>query len=1853
MGTKEDGATSEEMKAELSGAGSLPTSAEEQLSGNSLLQKLKQSRSHSAGWITRSINQWNGQQFDSVPVVEILRDRITSQMKRLQQYHDKYVSAIDDDNEFDDAEKWMEEELGKITQVLADMDQCINRLKSSVNLNSPSTSGPVAPVLPPESSEQQIAPGSSGSSQAQQPESQMSRSLPQSNDATTSQTGDPLTGRPDRRPLDAWIDDLEVGVETFNPANVSTNEDLPQIIARLELDRDLPKVALPVFDGSPLLWPRFIEQFYTQVHSRPGLNDTRRMDRLQSHVSADAKRLIQGLGYSGQNYAQSLKELKFAFGHRAAVAKAYINAVMSGSVIPSGDAVALRNFYISVRDCITTLNQMNYTGELNSSEVLQRTARRIPNDKRGKWNEFVRGVYQQREPCLLDLQKWLKDRVEADFNPYAVAVVPNKQPSVSRPTSFPHVQHTTLNTSAEDNTEQNSFSLCRLCSLSHQLSRCPTYLSMSGSERYAYVRENRLCFNCLSATHRIADCRSAVLCREPGCGRKHHTSLHRDRPPSISTAENEHQVNNIQSKKPKVYFQVLPVVVQGLNGRNVKTYALLDSGSDITMINTDLAKTLGLKGQPRSLTVQTLTSATTVPSSKVTFTIKACDEPDGQSMLIREAWTTNRNFNCSSLQTSEVCHLEHVKDLHLVNVENDEVKILIGANVPKAHLQLEVREGQFEGPVAIHTHLGWCLMGSNSYDGVNNASARVNLIIAEEERLEQQIQQFWSTEAFGVTADLKTPMSVDDQSAMIVLKERTEFVNGHYVVPMLWKEKSSEMPNNREMAEKRFTALARRLSFDSTIKEKYSSVLNGYIAKGHARKMTTEEVLQRSSNTWYLPHFCVLNPRKPDKVRVVFDAAAKFNNTSLNTELITGPDLINSLFGVLLRFRTKSVALVADIADMFHQVRVTPTDADALRFFWKEDLDKPGPPDVYQMLVHIFGASDSPCCANFALRQVAVEESHSKTMAASTILSNFYVDDMLKSTDDASEAVSLVNDLTEILSGRGFKLTKWMSSSKEVLASIPKDRLTSPEMNLDLDDLPVERTLGVGWNVEQDAFIFQQTFNHEITTKRKIVGAVSSIFDPCGFLTPFTFRAKCLIQELWRCRIDWDETIPDHLYSQWQEWLAELKCLHNLSIPRYLGLRNDCKSELHLFCDASEMGFASVAYLRIVKEDIHCVLLAGKSHVAPIKVSLTIPKLELQGAVMSTRLATSLTAELQLDIENTVFWTDSLTVLRYISNRSKRFKVFVANRVSEILENSSVDQWRYVPSHQNPADKATRKLPAAQLTLEEMWFHGPSFLWQNRDNWPCNIAVGEPDENDENLKKNVNYAQAQPFTCDTLRQWNLADVIEIKKFSSWFALCKRTAWVLRAVRNFLASCFHQIPPMTDHKLTCDEMNVAEVCLVRCAQQQGFPEDFKRLSQGNELHENSKLRPLQPFFDGSCDAVRVGGRMRKDEQEIESKHQLLLPYEHHVTQLIVADAHLKLLHGGPEHMIATVRQRYWPVKCRMIAKKVMHSCMYCLRRTVKPAVPLMADLPRQRITSHTRPFYFSAVDYFGPMTVKRARSHVKRWGCLFTCLTTRAIHLELAESLETDDFIMVLSCFISRRGRPSEMYSDNGTNFRGIEKELRDGLSTMDQDKIHCYLLKNGVKWNFIPPHAPHFGGAWERLVRTVKTALRATLKEQCVSEMVLRTALLEVEAAVNSRPLTYNSSEPSDFTALSPNHFLYGGHSTVSPLGEFHKSEINSRKRWRQAQVVSDHLWQRWLKEYLPSLTVRTKWTIEKRNHQVNDLVLIVDPKVPRGQWILGRIIEVLPSDDGRVRAVRVKTSSGIFTRPVAKICVLEECMDC
>lgn len=960
---------------------------------------------------------------------------------------------------------------------------------------------------------------------------------------------------------------------------------------------------------------------------------------------------------------------------------------------------------------------------------------------------------------------------------------------------------------------------------------------------------------------------------------------------------------------------------------------------------------------------------------------------------------------------------------------------------------------------------------------------------------------------------------------------------------------------------------------------------------------------------------------------------------------------------------------MADIEKMFYQVRVPIEDSRYLRFLWWPSGEMDKEPEEFQMLVHLFGGVSSPSCANYALQKTAEDNAeHFDKDTIQTVRRNFYVDDCLKSVEDNQQASRLVDQLRQLLAKGGFRLTKWVSNAYDVIQSVPVSERASSVKELDLENLPVERALGILWDVQSDTFRFKIAVKDRPPTRRGILSVISSIYDPLGFVAPLILPAKAILRDLCRKGLDWDDRIPLEDLKRWQDWLQELPKLEQFAVERCLRPKNFGRivsSQLHNFSDASGEGYGAVTYLRVVNEagNVHCAFLMGKSRQTPQK-SVTIPRLELSAAVVATRLNKMMQHELDVALEEEFFWTDSTCVLSYITNKEKRFQTFVANRITTIHEGSRPDQWNYVDTDSNPADDASRGLSAEDIIHQSRWINGPPFLWEAEDRWPKRpeISVEIKEDDPEVKRERKTFSVASTVEADFLNR-------VVQSCSSWYKLKKLMAWILRYRSNLLRECRRRkegtakvLVSEIPSPISVEEMHSAEIEVLKYVQRQCFREELVCL-QGKEskvelkksvrarrtgsVKKSSSIAKLDPELRD--DLLCVGGRLRHAPIEQEQRHPVILPKKHHVVDLIVRHYHLLSGHSGQEYVLSLIRKSYWIIKGRVAVRRVVNRCFSCRRRQAPFKTQKMADLPADRVTPNKPPFSFVGVDCFGPFWVKRARSQVKRYGVLYTCLATRAIHLEVAQSMDTDSFLNSMRRFIARRGVPEVMRSDNGSNFVGGCKELREAISGWNKSQIHEFLLQRNVKWLFNPPSGSHFGGVWERCIRTVRKILVALMKEQPLDDEGLTTLMCEVESIVNGRPITKSSDDPSDSEALTPSHLLLLRSGPRLPPGVFRKEDGYSRRRWRQVQYLADVFWRRWIREYLPQLQERQKWTYPSRNFAVDDIVLVVDDRVPRSSWPLGRIISVRKnSTDEHVRSVTVKTRTSQYDRPVDKIVLLE-----
>jgi hypothetical protein len=1199
------------------------------------------------------------------------------------------------------------------------------------------------------------------------------------------------------------------------------------------------------------------------------------------------------------------------------------------------------------------------------------------------------------------------------------------------------------------------------------------------------------------------------------------------------------------------------------------------------------------------------------------------------------------------------------KWVHLRNVEfprveaNSKVDMLIGLDYAELHSSNQEIRGRPGEPIARLTPLGWTCVGipSPSSSPLQTNFART-YFIQDEAELVLTLRKFWEVEEVNSE---RYCMSSNDRQLMQQARETMEYSNGRYTVAIPWKDGGPELPNNYEMAAKRLENTERRLLKDPTVQHSYCATIRQYEEKGYIQRVGNTATSKPEECAWLLPHFPVIRPDKTTtKTRIVFDASATHNGMSLNQAINQGPKLQRELTDVLTRFRKNPVALVCDIAEMYLQVEIAPADRKYFRFLWR-DTNANKPPDIYEFSRIVFGVNCSPFLAQFVSQQHAVKLEREFPRAAETVLKSTYMDDSMDSVADAQQGILLYKQLSQLWRLAGMHTRKWLSNSDTVLACIPsEDR--AMEMEIEGDQLQGAKTLGVLWLAKDDVFTFHYNQPDEafIYTKRSVLKKVAALFDPLGFLAPFTVRAKMILQKMWMSGLGWDEALDTELKAEAENWFTELADISEVHITRCLQSSESEKlisMKLHVFADASAEAYGAVVYTRCVYESKHvsCHFVSAKTRVAPL-ISTSIPRLELMAAVLALRLGISAANALEIEKSDITFWTDSMNVLCWIRNHSRSYKPFIANRVGEIQSTTDPVQWKHVSTKENPADIASRGCTVLDLAHRDIWWNGPDFLSTTEDSWPLQpVKTTAPTEF---LEERKTWKTPQQLTMLTSNYTavRLSDRLDPTRYSDWRRLTRVQAWVLRFANN----CRVSSPDRVGGEISCDELKESEILLLKACQQETFSDEYRALLQQKSLPTHSKLTVLNPQLDEDG-LMRSNSRLVNAEiLPYEARYPIILPRKHHITQLIVKLEHEQGAHVcGTNQILSSLSNKYWIMSAREAIREWERSCMQCKRRTAKTATQIMGPLPHSRLKlpEPLRSFAHTALDFAGPFITIRGRGKCreKRYLCLFTCMATRAVHLEMAYGLDTDSFLNALYRFANRRGWPDQFTSDNGRNFVGASRELGELVAQLSQDKITKSTTSYSVKWNFNPPAAPHFGGVFEIMIKAAKRAVYAILGSADVTDEELSTAFIGAEALLNSRPLTYQSANPQDITPLTPSHFLHGelGRS-AAPVPEPAENLNHVRRRWRRVQELIRHFWHRWLQEWIPSLGSRKKWTSSTRDFAIGDVVIVMNSETVRGQWPLGRITEVMPGKDGHVRVVKVQVGKTVFTRSINYLCPLE-----
>lgn len=1624
----------------------------------------------------------------------------------------------------------------------------------------------------------------------------------------------------------------------------------------------LPTISIPTFDGSYERWLEFRDTYLSLVHNSTEISHIQKFHYLKSSLSGSAALVIDSLEFSAANYKVAWELITNRYNNSRLLIHNHVKALFSIQSLAKESPALLRKLIDTILKNIRALKLLGEPTDSWDTLIIYIVVSKLDNVTEREWEQHKSTLLRGDSTAKLtlnDLLGFLKDRADM----LETLIVSHSKGSDSRKQSAAVVPKVHCNVSTtKPSTKQRSFrKQCLLCNANHSLYACQRFLDLTHDEKTQFITNKKLCENCLRTGHSLIDCRFGP-CRK--CNIKHNTLLHRDgstentvtkRAVTLLSAgidkqcestgstamatEYAHMQNTLQtqshvacedsnalqaSSMQPVLLSTALVEIHDDNTNNRRTTrVLLDSGSQRCIITKSLCESLNV---PLIQSTQQITG--------VGNTVTQCTQTCNVTLL---SLNGNYKTNIQCLVLPEITSTMQSMDLTVTELripdyiqladpkfhEAQPIELLIGADLFWDLLD-EGRIRLAKGPYLQNTRLGWVISGPIFSKTPQNTNSQCFFT----QTIDAQLRRFWELEELSPPVDAFTDEERACENHFIQTTKRE--ADGRFCVTIPFKESPETLGETRKQAERRFVSLEKRLERSPDLKNMYKDFMSEYSSLGHMTRVDSY-----GDPHFFMPHHGVLRIQSTStKLRAVFDASARSSTgKSLNDLQMVGPAIQGDLLSILLRFRLHAYVACADIEKMYRQCLVDKSQRELQLILWR---DSPSDAfNVYQLNTVTYGTASAPFLAVRCLKQLALE--CADPTVARTINEDFYVDDLCTGADTIEEITHICRETEKQLNLGCLPLRKWVFNYD--CDTLQFDSICASR-ELSLGEHTHSKTLGLGWYNKTDELHFhtELTPNLKPLTKRVILSELSQIFDPLGLLSPTIMIAKILLQKLWLLKLTWDDPVPSDVKHSWELFVSNLSELNSLRIPRHVKGNEPLSIELHLFTDASQNAFGSCAYVRtFCRNGSVCVrLICSKGKVMPLK-PISIPRAELCSALLGAKLYTKIKESLRCRFDRVMFWTDSTIVLGWLRMAPRLLKTFVQTRTSLIQEMTNEHSWHHVRSKENPADLVSRGLHLDDLRSCVLWWEGPAFL---RDpDFDCS-SVGAPPRVEPQDLPEVNI-KSLALSCQVKADIH---IFNFMRFSNFIRMTRACAYVLRFIFN--AHNKHHDRRTAD--LSTTELVQSKHTLARLSQMESFPEDYQLLLTNKTLDKSSKLLGLNLFMDENS-VLRVGGRLQNSDFHFDKKHPILISASHHLALLLFRSQHVALMHAGPQLLLYSIREEWWPIGGRNLARKVVHDCVTCARLRAKTLKPIMGNLPKERLMPGF-PFMRCGVDYAGPVSVLnrkgRGAKTEKAYICLFICFATRAIHLELVGDLSSDAYLLALKRFISRRGKPAEIFSDNGKNFVGLKNNFAQFLSSCSNE-ITEYAASQDIKFSFIPPYAPHFGGLWEAGIKSCKGHVRRVVRNANLTFEEFSTVLAQIEAILNSRPLTPMSSEPNDFLPLSPGHFLVGRPLTAPASNNLDTVPMNRLSRYEKVEQMRQHFWARWSKEYVSELQTRCKWKEGHAGLTKDTLVVIKEDNLPPLKWLLGRIINTVPGKDGVSRVADVRTATGVIRRAFSKICPL------
>ena len=1392
----------------------------------------------------------------------------------------------------------------------------------------------------------------------------------------------------------------------------------------------------------------------------------------------------------------------------------------------------------------------------------------------------------------------------------------------------------------------------------------------------------RKCYRCGNDNHLVRDCTvpPTIVCRR--CGRRGHIERacnHNDGD-QITQANmnvNEHGTENLNDPtvgncNTNLNSVRLPVETVNTQWGNCTT--LWDTGSAVNLVSESWINAKGIKGKKCKLKYKVVDGASTeldshlyeinlVDANGETHTIAAY----GIKHLSSSAWPVNDETLDKIRQETEI-------DSSLIDTSVGAVHLLIGSGCLKMF------------PETVHKTQEFCVMQSKfgvkpyliaggtqsqphknapvyntEYVHIHPMFEVCNTMVKQAEEL-----KFMSGEDLGIRPApiCKTCKNCEickPAAQFLTLRDHMELnvIKNNLTYDVKAKRWSASYPflkepsvllNNYEAAVQVLKRRERKLIKDGNAMM-YNDQIKDFVARGVIRQLKQEEMENWTGPVRYVDHREVYKEGATTPLRIVINSSFKRGNElSLNDILMKGPNVLTHIFDVLCRWRMYPVAIIGDISKMYHNVGTGEMERHLRRMLWRE-CDQTKDPDTYCFEVVTFGDRPAGCIVVSALKATANMFSFIAPRAAEVITTDTYMDDLVTGANSEKEAKELVTQVEEIAGRGGFKFKKFVMSKAE-----GED-----------GENETEKILGVPWKPKDDTLKVKVDLNHNKKirgqrekpirleaipyTRRVCLRLVNGVFDPLGMFAAVTVRMKMLMKKHFVASDKykkWDKPLEAEDCLEWERLLKDIQRLSDIAIPRHVGMKEAARTMLVCYADASKEAMCCAVYIRSEDKNgmVKVQLIASKTKVTPIKAE-TIPRLELCAALFGARLSEKVFMSInnqsmaddgnETTVQNTIhdryMILDSKITLGSL-NKGDLSNSFNGHCIAEIRSKTEKTTFAWVQSDQNIADLGSRGTVPAKVSEDSTWQRGPDWLQEPVEKWPIEI------QKLEELPSILNM--------DTRES-----LVDCEKYSNLHQLHKVTALCLKFVKNMKEK----------QKKTQLCTNYKEIRLSPLDYKEAETYWLKQVSLSTlDLLESGKLRSLRPIkvWDAENNHIKVmtSGRLGKllkvgyDVEEL----QILDP-KHHYSRLILKEIH-EQCHESDDKVIWKSRNRFWIPKARRVVSRIRQECYKCRLLQKKLCEQMMAPLPGTRVLPSPA-WTYTSIDLFGPLEhadMVRKRLKEKCWGVIFTCCVSRAVHIDLTQAYHTDALIQTIRRFMSLRGCPKEILSDQGTQLVACHKELAVMLELMDWSLIDGWCSRRGVEWKFVPPQGQHMNGVSEALVKVTKRQLTQAVEGKMLNFVETQTVFCEISQVMNCRPLGVYArpgADPLDGGPITPNHLLLGRATNQIPELKF--ENVSLIRRMRFLQGIIEEFWHKWKIVSFPSLVPQYKWHKKCRNAAVGDVVLLNSDDSKVAEFKLGQITEVFESSDKLVRSATVrfinrtndKVSTQHLKRPIHKLCVI------